>query len=356
MAADAATVVDQLLARLPGAPDIYPQKLDLVRQAVLLIGFGETAYRAASFLDDRILGPSTRGGWVPLERAVAAAGTVQASRPLHYIFHTGHVGSTLVSRLLDETGVVLPLREPLTLRTLAELHDVVDLPESLLDRSRFERLMLAFQRLWSRGYDGTTRVVVKATSSTGRLARALLAQDEATRAIYMNVAAEPYLATLLAGQNSPIDLRGHAAERMRRLCRRLRAPPASLHSLSLGELAAMSWLAETLTQHDAVSGSGGRVLAVDFDRFLADVPGGLQPVLAHFGLASDRDTVDRIARSPALSRYSKAPEHPYGPAVRATVLAQSRRDHGEELARGMRWLERIARTESAAAAVLGGPG
>jgi hypothetical protein len=351
--ADSTNVADQLLARLAGSPDTYPQKLDLVRQSVLLVGFGETAYRAASFLDDRILGPSTRGGWVPLERAVAAAESVQLPRPLHYIFHTGHVGSTLVSRLLDETGVVLPLREPLTLRTLAELHDVLDRPESLVDRSRYERLLLAFQRLWSRGYDGTSRVVVKATSSTGRLATALLARNEATQAIYLNVAAEPYLATLLAGQNSPIDLRGHAAERIRRLCGQLQAPPAPLHALSLGELAAMSWLVESLAQREAVLRHGGRVLAVDFDRFLADVTGGLRPVLAHFGLASDHDTVDRIARSPALSRYSKAPEHPYGPELRAAILAQARRDHGEELARGMRWLERIARTESAAAAVLG---
>ena len=116
----------------------YPQKLDLIRGGLLLIHFGEDAYRSSSFLDDRILGPATRGGWVPVERVVEAAGQlVDGMRPLHFIFHTGHVGSTLVSRLLDETGQVLSLREPLPLRTLAEAHDVLHAPESLLGPAAF---------------------------------------------------------------------------------------------------------------------------------------------------------------------------------------------------------------------------
>src|SRR4026208_509760 len=108
--------VDELLARLPHSPDGYPQKLDPVRRAVLLIGLGESAYRAAS---------CPPGGWGAPGRLTAPAATVRNPRPLHYIFHTGHVGSTLVSRLLDETGAVLSLREPLPLRTLAEAQDLL---------------------------------------------------------------------------------------------------------------------------------------------------------------------------------------------------------------------------------------
>ena len=54
-----------------------------------------------------------------------------------------------------------------------------------------------------------------------------------------------------------------------------------------------------------------------------------------------------------LTRYSKAPDHEYSPALRAQVLAQARRERGEEIARGMAWLESLARTESAVARVLG---
>jgi hypothetical protein len=242
----------------------------------------------------------------------------------------------------------------LPLRTLAEAQDVLDRPESLLDRARFEQLLGILQRLWSRGYPATNCVVVKATSSAARLAPALLSQNEATRGIYLNVAAEPYLATLLAGQNSPIDLRGHAAERMRRLRGRIETPLTAIHALSLGELAAMSWLCESLTQREALERHPERILGVDFDQFLTDLPGGLQRVLAHLALPADGDTVDRLARSPVLTRYSKAPEHPYGPTLRARILDEARRDHREELARGMRWLERTANADAAAAAVLDG--
>src|SRR5262249_16814255 len=101
------SVATELLAQLPASPDVYPQKFDLVGQVLLLVQFDAAAYRAASFLDDRILVPGMRGGWVPLQTAIEASKRIVVPRPLHFIFHTGHVGSTLVSRLLDETGAVL---------------------------------------------------------------------------------------------------------------------------------------------------------------------------------------------------------------------------------------------------------
>ena len=128
----------ELLALLPASPDAYPQHLDLVRGLVLAIRMDEAAYRGASFLDDRVLGPGTQGAWLPGASVSEAAGRVAHPRPLHFIFHTGHVGSTLLSRLLDETGAVLPLREPLPLRVLADAHDALGRPESLLDAPQFE--------------------------------------------------------------------------------------------------------------------------------------------------------------------------------------------------------------------------
>jgi hypothetical protein len=66
-----------------------------------------------------------------------------------------------VSRLLDETGEVQPLREPLPLRTLADAHDVVGQFDSLLSDAQFDLALALFMRLWSRGYDRTRSVVVR---------------------------------------------------------------------------------------------------------------------------------------------------------------------------------------------------
>jgi predicted nucleic acid-binding protein len=173
----------------------------------------------------------------------------------------------------------------------------------------------------------------------------------------MNLRAEPYLATLLAGENSPLDLRGHAPGRMRRLGARVAASIAPVHSLSLGELAAMSWLAETWTQQDAAKRFPDRVIALDFDRFLADVAGNMERILAHFELPADAHYLAGVARSSCLTRYSKAPEFAYTPATRIEVLDDSRRANRDEIRKGMEWLHRLARSDAGAAAVLnaGGP-
>ena len=341
-----------LLSGLPDSPDSYPQKLDITRSCVLQIALDEPAYRAASFLDDRILTPGTRGAWQPLESVIAGAQLVQEPRPLHYILHTGHVGSTLLSRLLDTTGSVLSLREPLPLRTLADAGDALGQPESLLSESQFERVLDALVRLWSRGYASTSCVVVKATSVTARMAPRLLQCRDSSRAVYLNLRAEPYLATLLAGQNSQADLRGHGVERMRRLCSHMATPVGPLHSLSPGELAAMSWLAESLTRREILDQFPKRLLAVDFDALLSGIEREMQRITNHLDLPVTDDWLASLGSSPALARYSKSPDYDYSPALRTQLLNQARRDHHEEIGRGMRWLETLSRTEATVARLL----
>ncbi len=322
---------------------LYPFKLDVARGRVLRIEMDVAAFRAASFLDERILTPQTKGGWVSLQTLLDSDPVPQQPvPPLHFIFHTGHVGSTLVSRLLDETGRVLPLREPLPLRTLAVVQDALDAPAAPpLGRAQFAALVALFVRLWRESDPSAGAVIIKATSSAARLAPALCAAAPDARAIYLNVGAEPYLATLLAGENSSIDLRGHAPERLRRLAAKLKLPPAAPETLSPGELTALSWLAETVTQREVLGDLAGRVLPIDFDGFLANVRGQLGAILRHFDLLADADTVDRIARSRVLTRYSKAPEQPYDPALRTAVLDDARRHHGDEIAKGLRLLKRL---------------
>ncbi len=332
----------ELWAQLPHSPDAYPQKLDLVRGLVLVIGFSAEGYRAASFLDDRILAPATQGGWLPLARVAEAASGIRDPRPLHFIFHTGHVGSTLLSRLLDETGAVLPLREPLPLRSLAEAHDVLQEPESLLSESGFNAALDTTLRLWARGYDWTRAVVVKATSSAGRMAIPLLESRPESRAICLNLQPEPYLATLLAGQNSADDLRAHGPGRIRRLLARRGKPPEALHRLSSGELAALGWLVETASQEDAMRRFPERVLAVDFEAFLGAVSEYMDRIVTHFGLPRDERYLAGIAASPVLRRYSKAPERHYSPEDRDRQLQESRRDNAAEIRKGLAWIDRHA--------------
>jgi hypothetical protein len=122
--------------------------------------------------------------------------------------------------------------------------------------------------------------------------------------------------------------------------------------MSLGELAAMTWLAERLTQAEVAAEHRGRLLAFDFDAFLQDVPGRMANVIAHFGLQAPPGYLAAISESPTLRRYSKALEHEYSPAFRSEVLAQSRARNAEEIRKGLAWLERVGAQSAKAAEVL----
>jgi hypothetical protein len=97
---------------------------------------------------------------------------------------------------------------------------------------------------------------------------------------------------------------------------------------------------------------GGRVLALDFDELLGDVAGTAGRVAAHFQLPLESGWLANIARSPVLTRYSKSPDFEYSPQVRRELLRQSRQNNAGQIAAGLRWLENLAGSQSAVAAVL----
>mgnify|MGYP001549809099 CR=1 FL=1 len=327
---------------LAASPELYPQKLDLAQQRVLMIRMTEHVYRAASFLDDRMLSAETTGHWVALEAVLTLAWQVHA-KPMHFIFHTGHVGSTLLSRLLDEAANVLPLREPLPLRTLAEAFDTPR-PNLLHDRA-FE----AFLNLWSRGYANTDAVVLKTTSNTARIGARLLEARPNAQAVYLSLAATASVETLLSGQSSRVDMNVWGGERFDRLKAILRDSEIAKPQ-TLGELAAMTWLAERLTQQDLSMRFGERILLIDFEDFLDDMRPHLCRVLSHFGLDTSR--VEAAMQSPLLTHYSKKPSQPFSAERRKQKLAETRIRQADEISRAHAWLERLSSRHKAVARLL----
>lgn len=345
---DPADFQRQLLAD----PTLFAQEVDLLREVILFLQLTQDDYRKASFLDGRIVTPQTKGAYIRFGELEAALQGAKRRHPVHFIFHSGHVGSTLLSRLLQDVGGVIPIREPACLRTLAEAEETVTRPDSLVSPERFDWLLKAQLLLWGRGYPDTRAAIVKATSSAISLGPRLLSADDDARAICLNLRLEPYLATLLAGENSPLDLKGHAARRMRRLTAIAGDPDKPVHSLSVGELAAMAWVVESLAQAQLSHDFGERVLTLDFDVLLANVATALSNASAHFNLAVDGPALANAMQSPALTSYSKAPDHPYSPQMRTAQLNHARSTRADEIRAGQRWVERFAQGSPAVAALL----
>lgn len=329
---------DQLLID----PSLFAQKLDLLGQRTLFVRITASEYRQASFLDDRILTPATPATWVSFQDLAAALAGAAPSRPIHFIFHAGHVGSTLVSRLLEGAPGVMAVREPLALRALAEVHDGLGSIDSIVGPGQFKSLVHEQMILWGRGYAETRSVIVKATSTAARLGPFLLQHHPTARALYLNLRAEPYLAALLAGENSPIDLRGFAGERARRLKRLGVELPMPLHAMSIGELAAMTWAVERLTEAAIAESAKERVLSLDFENVLAGPEASLRAICSHFQIGAPEAYFTQIGQNPEWRRYAKGPEHPYSPSERAQALTEARTAKAGEIRKGLLWLDAMA--------------
>lgn len=329
--------MNELAQRLAAGPSTFPHAIDAVRDMLLLVGLDEQQITEASFLDQRVLTPQTWGRWLPFAD-VAAEIDPGTRDDAHYIFHIGHVGSTLVSRLLGEMPGVLALREPQLLRDLTDIiarMDAVDAPwdpASVPDRTRLLRRLLA------RTFRPDQRAIIKATSFTSEIAPLLVGGT--ARALLLYVSPWSYLTTILAGETSRQETAQLTGARLVRLARRMDTLPFRLWSMGEGERLAMSWIVEMLSlQHAARELPEGAALWIDFDRFLAEPAAVLDRIATHFGLAPDGETLQRLVSGPIMRRYSKAPEHGYSTQLRRQLQQDAAKRHADVVREGLTCLE-----------------
>lgn len=294
-----------------------------------LVRLDEGAYRAASFLDQRML----KSGREQADCAIADLAGAAARLPAraHYIFHIGHVGSTLISRLLGEWRGLFSVREPALLRTAARRPRGTPRSPGLRDTLG----------LLSRVWRTDQRAVIKATSFVSEAAGAILGLDEKARAVFLFTPVLAYLRCILGGPNSRVEYRAMAPSRLERLRRRL-GEAVLLEPSSEGEWIAMSWLCEMSALRQAAAQSAPRVVWVDFDDFLAAPDARLAAVLQHLGQQPELNEIEAALSGPLMRQYSKAPEHAYDAALRRSVLAAADREHAAEIRKGMDWLAGLA--------------
>ena len=293
-------------------PEWLPFQYDPGADRVDWLRMSEADYRAASFLDRRVLRPSSEFRQSPWPAVPA-----EARRDADYIFHIGNVGSTLISRLLGELPTVLALREPLLLRTAAE--------------GQFDTLAALF----SRTFRSAQRAMVKATSFTREIAPRIV--QPGSRALFLYATPDHYLENILAGENSWQTLQALSPTRLARLqgrCPGLAADPAAMHD---GLKAALGWACEmTSLEAAAARLPADAVMRLDFDVFLADPARHLAAIAAHFGHPAP--DAEAICNGPLMRRYSKALEYEYSPALRREILADARRRHAGAIADALNWL------------------
>jgi hypothetical protein len=291
------------------------QALDPSAGTVRLVAMDRGSYRAASFLDDRLIQQPVDTQIVPWPEVEAAVADEMRS-DARWIFHIGHVGSTLISRLLGEIDGVLGVREPRLLRDLALAPPDV--------RARY---IGPVPKLMSRAFAAGEIACVKATSFASEIAAQLIPPGE--RALLMYARPRNYVASILAGENSLKELHALSDYRDQRLAARgIALPPASNDA----ERAAAAWACEMTTLEAAADAMTDRHIEwADFDLMLAGIGKELARVADFFGLNADPGRVEAIAAGPLMRRYSKALEYEYSPALRDELIAQEVRLQGSKI-------------------------
>jgi hypothetical protein len=331
-------------------PAWFPHLLDPINDRVLLVARTEQDYRDAAFLDERSLRQDRQQQIVDWS-ALAAASPPSARRDVQYIFHIGHVGSTLISRLLGELPDIFALREPLIVRTFHDMIEERGRPEALWDPASLPGRLDVMTALLSRTFRPQQRALVKATSFTSESAAELV--PAASKTLLLYAAPERYMETILAGENSRRDLRAAAATRLQRLHRRSGDQRWNLWEMDEGARVALAWAAEMTSLAQAAKAlPDGSTLWMDFDTFLKMPSNSLETLSDFLGAKLQTSGAEQLARHPLMGVYSKATDHAFGAEQRAALLAEARRNHKAAIADGLRWLDEAARTVPAVAGCL----
>lgn len=333
---------------------LFAHTIDLAGDRVLLVTMREQDYREASFLDNRLLQatpgkPTPAMQWAQWDQLEAAS--VNIRDDAQFIFHIGHVGSTLISRLLGEGHRTLALREPQLLRQFAEISALEGLPHSPWRPGMLDT-RLALARTWlSRTFSTDQRALVKATSFVSDIAPHILKTQR--KALFLMLSPVRYIQTILAGEASRQELAALSATRLQRLNMRLTAesggPAINLWELDEAKRAAMAWACEMTALEAAQDGS---VFWVNFDSFLKEPATSLCQIAQFLDVGLSANACEHLTSGPIMQQYSKAPEHGYSSELREEVLQDAARARSEDISAAMGWLENQAKVHPAIAAAL----
>ncbi|MCH8322673.1 MAG: hypothetical protein IIB64_06310 [Proteobacteria bacterium] len=344
------TRIAKLLPGLMESPALFVHEIRPDKGVALVIEADRSFYRNAVFLDQRVLNQKSKGAWVPLDllwRHVDA-GSGGRIAPASFIFHTGHSGSTLISRLLDEVPNVLGIREPLPLRTMAVgFNGRESLPEGA-----FEEAFRRTYQLLVRRFSPEQQVIIKATSMCNNIAHLLLRQNSANRGLLLFVKLEVYLANMLDKKETP-DIESFFTHRLTGLKKLVRGMDLEMAALSRPEKTAFSWLAEAAEFNSLNTGQdSSKILLMDFDRFLSQKDIHLGMIFSHFGIPGAEEALGRVLASPVFKSYAKQPDFAFTPENREAILNESRATNKAGIDEGLKFVEGLIESHPALEGVL----
>lgn len=323
--------------RLLGSPELYLLGLNFRQSQGFLVPMTERSYRDSAFLDQRLV----RGGGEDTALDIATLARVSQAlphRPIHYIFHVGHCGSTLLSRMLGEMQGFFSLREPLLLMALARAARDLGTAETGMSRADWTALRDLLLAYLSRTWRASQTALIKASSHANNVAPELMAWSPHSRAVFLYIGLEDYLATMLRPKPRE-ETRDFYPLRRADFARAVGAAPDCMGELGEAEKTALVWLMNRYEYRRLVVNPAlnGRLLPLRFDDLLAAPRETVHRVAAFLGEPPVRAELDAAVAPGLLGSYAKSPGIPFDSGRRQESLFESRRLYGDEIARALDW-------------------
>lgn len=331
MEGSAGALPEQAVAALATDPDLYLAAISYRDNAALLRQMNEEAYRQSPFLDEQRIVASSGARWtLPLDRALALP---FGHRPCRHIFHMGHVGSTLISRLLGASPDALALREPQALNIVAQQSKLPAAHRApAFDR---ERDLQAVIDCLARVYRPSQTAVLKATTVANNLIEPILRTRTHDRVLLIFARPSRYVASMAAFRNELV--RFHRQSLHWDVPTVLGEEMARRSIRSVGELAGLTWALFARQFSAARALAPSRTHLLDFDDFVVAPEETLRRLTGFFEL----EQADPDALATLLSRHAKGGAVPFDADARRAQVAERERRHADEIVQAQRFLEDI---------------
>jgi len=325
-------------------PDACP--LEFSQDGLDLVPMSRETYQQSLFMDRGRIIPAARRGWrLPLPGLLDEFERRRvAQRPINFIFHIAHCGSTLLARAMDVPARTLVLREPFPLRQLgAEAAATRSGPRN---PAIWRRCLALTGALMGRRYAREEAVIVKANVPVNFMLGPLLDLHSESRGVLLYAGLERYVLSILK-----TPMHRHWVDNVSaQLNGGIKATPELATedpaSLTTAERAACLWAVQMLRFRAALA-ERQTLCSLDCEVLFAKPAETLRRCFDHFGVALPAADIEAIVTGELFRRHAKNPRRAYDRAQREQDLEQLRTDLAADLDQARSWIERAGLGELA---------
>lgn len=335
---------EEMYTELLADPRWLFMKFDINNNYCDFVRVDHGAYTDSMFLDHRVSADQSavvRFELIPLLERFFREDIPQ--RPVNYIFHIGHCGSTLISRILGGLDEVLALREPLPVIALSDHYRQLDKPPLYINDQQYSRLEAFVVYLVTRTFTEKQTALVKPTSYCYNIANRLMGYNSGSKSALLYISLESYLATMLRAPQRREEAVNTAGYCLTDLISITGADCHLSEAMSVEYAIALNWITQMawLMRMNRSQALTPRIHIMDFEAFLRDPVDKLQGLCAFLGINANPSKIEEVIKGPILQSYSKKPGFYYDSSSRTDELDLSRKKFTKEIRAALAWAEEL---------------